>query len=65
MTSVYLLLTVRLHVTRLFQNLAIFAIKAAMLVSGIMDISVDPSANKDRTHHLKREPVWDEIHRSL
>lgn len=47
---------------RLFQNLAIFAIKAAMLVSGIMDISVDDNANKDRTHHLKRERVWDEIH---
>lgn len=43
-------------------NLAIFAIKAAMLVSGIMDISVDTSANKDRTHHLKRERVWHEIH---
>ncbi|KAN0138040.1 hypothetical protein V8E53_003929 [Lactarius tabidus] len=43
-------------------NLAIFAIKAAMLVSGIMDISVDARANKDRTHHLKRERVWHEIH---
>jgi len=46
-------------------NLAIFAIKAAMLVSGIMDISVDPNSDKDRTHHLKQEPVWDEVHRLL
>ncbi|KAI9451742.1 hypothetical protein BJY52DRAFT_84591 [Lactarius psammicola] len=45
--------------------LAIFTIKAAMLVSGVMDISVDSSANKDRTHHLKRESVWDAIHKLL
>ena len=51
--------------TILFQVLAIFAIKAAMLVGGIMDISVDSRANKDRTHHLKREPVWDAIHQSV
>lgn len=47
------------------ETLAIFTIKAAMLVSGIMDISVDPRANMDRTHHLKREPVWDTIHKLL
>ncbi|KAH9019985.1 hypothetical protein EDB85DRAFT_543216 [Lactarius pseudohatsudake] len=45
--------------------LAIFTIKAAMLVSGVMDISVDSRANKDRTHHLKRESVWDAIHKLL
>ncbi|KAI0291654.1 hypothetical protein B0F90DRAFT_1823677 [Multifurca ochricompacta] len=45
--------------------LALFTIKTAMLVFGIMDICMDPRANKDRTHHLKLAPVWDAAHRLL
>jgi len=39
--------------------LAIFTIKTAMLVFGIMEISLDSHGDKDRTHHLKLEPTWD------
>lgn len=34
-----------------------------MLVFGIMEISMDPRVDKNRTHHLKLEPVWDAAHR--
>jgi hypothetical protein len=46
-----------------FQVLAITTIKTAMLVFGIMEISMDPRVEKNRTHHLKLEPVWDAAHR--
>jgi hypothetical protein len=36
-----------------------------MLVVGIMDISVNPSADKNSTHHLKLGPVWVEAQRSV
>jgi len=41
------------------QVLAVFTIKTAMLVFGIMEISLDSRGDKDRTHHLKLEPTWD------
>ncbi|KAI0271912.1 hypothetical protein BGY98DRAFT_1125086 [Russula aff. rugulosa BPL654] len=43
--------------------LAVPTIKVAMLVFGIMEICIDPQADKNRTHHLKLEPVWDAAHR--
>ncbi|KAI0259380.1 hypothetical protein BC834DRAFT_974344 [Gloeopeniophorella convolvens] len=49
----------------LSDNFAVVAIKTAMLVAGIMDISVDPQANKDRTHHLKLKDVWEGARRLL
>ncbi len=64
MTSVFLLPNICWHNDEgRLQVLAIFTIKAVMLVYGIMVISVDAHANKDWTHHLKREPVWDAIHK--
>ncbi|KAF8473757.1 hypothetical protein DFH94DRAFT_695822 [Russula ochroleuca] len=45
--------------------LAITTIKTAMLVFGIMEISMDPRVEKNRTHHLKLEPVWDAAHSLL
>ncbi|KAH9975206.1 hypothetical protein BJV74DRAFT_180899 [Russula compacta] len=45
--------------------LAAFTIKTAMLVFGIMEISMDERVDKDRTHHLKLELVWDTTHRLL
>lgn len=47
------------------QVLAIFTIKTAMLVFGIMEISIDSRGDKNRTHHLKLEPTWDAAHRSV
>lgn len=41
---------------------AVPTIKAAMLVFGIMEICIDPQVDKNRTHHLKLEPVWDVAH---
>ncbi|KAI9450957.1 hypothetical protein F5148DRAFT_567768 [Russula earlei] len=43
--------------------LAAFTIKTAMLVFGIMEISIDSCVNKNRVHHLTLEPVWDAAHR--
>ena len=48
-----------------YQVLAVPTIKAAMLVFGIMEICIDSQADKNRTHHLKLEPVWDAAHRSV
>jgi len=45
--------------------LAVFIIKTAMLVFGIMEISIDSHVDKNRVHHLKLEPVWDAAHRLL
>ncbi|KAH9953633.1 hypothetical protein BC827DRAFT_1159128 [Russula dissimulans] len=45
--------------------LAVFTIKTAMLVFGIMEISTDSHADKNRVHHLKLEPVWDAAHNLL
>ncbi|KAI0249014.1 hypothetical protein BJV78DRAFT_1231568 [Lactifluus subvellereus] len=45
--------------------LAIFTIQTAMLVFGIMDISMDPRADKNSTHHLKLGHVWVEAHSLL
>ncbi len=50
---------------RIFQVLAVPTIKSAMLVYGIMEICIDSSVDKNRTHHLKLEPVWDAAHRSV
>jgi hypothetical protein len=36
-----------------------------MLVFGIMDLSMNPSADKNSIHHLKLGPVWVEAHRSV
>jgi hypothetical protein len=47
------------------QVLAVFTIKTAMLVFGVMEISMDSRVSKDRTHHLKLEPIWDAAHRSV
>jgi hypothetical protein len=48
-----------------FQVLAVLTIKTAMLVFGIMEICIDSQVDKNRTHHLKLEPVWDAAHRSV
>jgi len=48
-----------------FQVLAVPTIKAAMLVFGIMEICTDPQVDKNRTHYLKLEPVWDAAHKSV
>jgi len=45
--------------------LAIFTIKTAMLVFGVMEISMDSRGDKNRTHHLKLEPTWNAAHRLL
>ncbi|KAF8491570.1 hypothetical protein F5888DRAFT_1807298 [Russula emetica] len=45
--------------------LAVPTIKAAMLVFGIMEICIDSQVDKNRTHHLKLEPVWDAAHSLL
>jgi len=36
-----------------------------MLVFGIMEICIDSQVDKNRTHHLKLEPVWDAAHSLL
>lgn len=58
MTSVFLLSEYRSSVT-VSQVLAIFTIKTAMLVLGVMEVSMDSRGDKNRTHHLKLEPTWD------
>jgi len=45
-----------------WQVLAIFTIKTAMLVFGIMEISID---DENCTHDLKLEPTWDAALRLL
>jgi hypothetical protein len=62
---------VRFHPSRTWslmtvnQVLAIFTIKTAMLVFGIMEVSINSHGDKNRTHHLKLEPTWDAAHRSV
>ncbi|KAH9973427.1 hypothetical protein BGW80DRAFT_1307122 [Lactifluus volemus] len=46
-------------------DLTIFTTQTAMLVFGIMDLSMNPSADKNSIHHLKLGPVWVEAHRLL
>lgn len=58
MTFVFPLSEYRPSVT-VSQVLAIFTIKTAMLVLGVMEVSMDSRGDKNRTHHLKLEPTWD------
>ena len=57
MTFVFPLSEYRSSVT-VGQVLAIFTIKTAMLVLGVMEVSMDSRGDKNRTHHLKLEPTW-------
>ncbi len=63
--SVYSLASILFVNDSIFQVLAVPTIKAAMLVYGIMEICIDSRVDKNRTHHLKLEPVWDAAHRSV